>query len=82
LGPALLDVVTSPEWDVADDLRAGRLVPLLASWHLPAADVVALLGVRTGRTVQPERLLEMLASPSGADIRACSRRGEAESKGT
>jgi hypothetical protein len=52
LGPALLGVVTSPEWERRQRSQDWRLVPLLASWHLLAADVVALLGIRTARAVQ------------------------------
>jgi hypothetical protein len=37
------------------------MVPLLPDWNLPAADVVALLGARTGWAARTERFLEILA---------------------
>lgn len=48
------------EWDVADDLRDGRLVRLLGRWRLPAADVVALLDERHGRAARTAQFLEHL----------------------
>ncbi|MFE0755054.1 LysR family transcriptional regulator [Inquilinus sp. NPDC058860] len=59
-GLAGLGIILRSEWDVAADLRAGRLVPLLPDWHLPDADVVALLGPRTGRVARTERFLDVL----------------------
>jgi DNA-binding transcriptional LysR family regulator len=44
-----LGVIIRSEWDVAEDLRQGRLAPLLPDWQLPDTDVVALLGARSGR---------------------------------
>lgn len=35
-------IILRSEWDVADDLAAGRLVRLLPGWKAPDADVVAL----------------------------------------
>lgn len=60
-GLAGLGIILRSEWDVAQDLYDGRLVPLLPDWDLPAADVVALLGARTGRVARTERFLEILA---------------------
>lgn len=49
-----LGVIIRSEWDVADDIRAGRLVPLLEDFTLPDAPVLALFGSRrqsrAGRT--------------------------------
>lgn len=59
-GLAGLGIIQRSEWDVAADLRAGRLVPLLPGWQLPDADVVALLGSRTGRVARTERFLDVL----------------------
>ena len=39
-------IVARSEWDVADHVRARRLVPLLAGWALPPANVVALVKSR------------------------------------
>ena len=41
-------IMVRSEWDVAEDLRAGRLVRVLPEWHLPDADVVALVSQRAG----------------------------------
>lgn len=55
-----LCIVQRSEWDVADDLRAGRLVELLPGWLLADADVVALLGPRAGRAVRIDRFVAIL----------------------
>ncbi|SCY72447.1 DNA-binding transcriptional regulator, LysR family [Rhizobium sp. NFACC06-2] len=59
-GLAGLGIIIRSEWDVADDFRAGRLVPLLTDWQLPDADVVALLDSRDGRVARTARFLEIL----------------------
>ena len=41
-------VIMRSEWDVAESLEAGRLVRLLDDWHLPDADIVALIPQRHG----------------------------------
>jgi DNA-binding transcriptional LysR family regulator len=53
-------VITRSEWDVSDDLRAGRLVRVLHDWRLPPANIVALLGARHGRSARTVRFLEHL----------------------
>ena len=53
-------VIMRSEWDVADDLRAGRLVRVLDQWRLPPANVVVLLGARHGRSARTVRFLEYL----------------------
>src|SRR5712672_2365228 len=53
-------VIMRSEWDVADDLRAGRLVRVLNDWRLPPANIVALLGARHGRSARTARFLELL----------------------
>ena len=55
-----LGIMVRSEWDVADDLRAGRLVRLLPRHHLASADVVALLGKRGGRTARASAFLKLL----------------------
>jgi DNA-binding transcriptional LysR family regulator len=39
-------IVARSEWDVASHLRTRALVPLLAGWNLPEANVVALVKSR------------------------------------
>ncbi|WP_028576029.1 LysR family transcriptional regulator [Desulfomicrobium escambiense] len=53
-------IVLRSEWDMADDLRAGRLVRLLPQWRAPDAPVVALLGPRHMRAARTRRFLELL----------------------
>jgi DNA-binding transcriptional LysR family regulator len=48
------------EWNVAADLAAGRLKRALPSWDVPAADVVAMLGSRFGRSARTTAFLAML----------------------
>ncbi|WP_313369486.1 LysR family transcriptional regulator [Achromobacter animicus] len=39
-------IIARSEWDVTAHLRTGELVPLLAGWNLPDANVVALVKTR------------------------------------
>jgi DNA-binding transcriptional LysR family regulator len=48
------------EWNVAGDLAAGRLKRVLPGWEVPAADVVAMLGTRFGRSARTTVFLAML----------------------
>ena len=53
----------SSEWDVADDLRVGRLIRVLPDHALPDAPVIALLGSgRQARAARTRRFLNALAS--------------------
>jgi DNA-binding transcriptional LysR family regulator len=53
-------VAIRSEWNVAADLAAGRLKRVLASWEVPAADVVAMLGTRFGRSARATAFLALL----------------------
>lgn len=53
-------IMLRSEWDVADSLRAGRLVRLLPEWQLPAAPVVALMGRRSGTSARVRAFLTFL----------------------
>lgn len=53
-------VIVRSEWDVYQDLAAGRLVEVLPNWSLPAADVVALLHARQGRSGRTNAFLQSL----------------------
>jgi DNA-binding transcriptional LysR family regulator len=56
-----LGVIARSEWDVADDLRTGRLIRLLDRYTLPPAPVVVLLGSgRRARAARTERFLDAL----------------------
>jgi DNA-binding transcriptional LysR family regulator len=55
-----LGVIVRSEWDVTQDLAAGRLVRILPEWVCPAADVVALLSSRHGRSPRSTVFLAMM----------------------
>jgi len=55
-----LGIMVRSEWDVADDLRAGRLRRVLARYRMPSADVVALLGKRGQRIARVDAFLRLL----------------------
>lgn len=55
-------VILRSEWDVADDLRSGRLVRLLPSWKTPDADVIALTGHRTGLAARTRHFMDFFQS--------------------
>ncbi|MBK1838995.1 LysR family transcriptional regulator [Azospirillum sp. YIM B02556] len=61
-GLAGLGIIVRSEWDVADDLKLGRLIALLPGWQLPDADIVALTGSRSGRVARVATFLEELRS--------------------
>jgi DNA-binding transcriptional LysR family regulator len=48
------------EWNIAGDLTAHRLKRVLPAWEVPAADVVAMLGTRFGRSARTTAFLAML----------------------
>jgi DNA-binding transcriptional LysR family regulator len=48
------------EWDVAEDLAAGRLTEILSQWAAPAADVTAMVGARAGRSARITAFLAFL----------------------
>jgi DNA-binding transcriptional LysR family regulator len=45
-------IIARSEWDVADALKSGQLVPLLPEWKLAPADVVALVPQRKGMSAR------------------------------
>lgn len=55
-----LGLMVRSEWDIAEDLRTGRLVRVLPRLRLPPADVVALLNKRGGRTARASAFLGLL----------------------
>jgi DNA-binding transcriptional LysR family regulator len=82
-----LGIIARSEWDVAEHLQAGRLVPLLKAWKLPDADIVALISSRHDRSLRVARFLDHLhtvvsqlpwllpAAAEPAEPSALSRRG-------
>lgn len=55
-------VILRSEWDVADDLRSGRLVRLLPSWKTPDADVIALTQHRAGLAARTRHFMDFMQS--------------------
>jgi DNA-binding transcriptional LysR family regulator len=55
-------VILRSEWDVADDLRAGRLVRLLPGWKAPDANVIALTHNRAGLPQRTRHFMQFLQS--------------------
>lgn len=53
-------ITVRSEWHVAEDLAAGRLRQVLPGWDLPAADVVAMLGARRGRSARTQSFVRLL----------------------
>ncbi|OLP53039.1 LysR family transcriptional regulator [Rhizobium rhizosphaerae] len=53
-------IMIRSEWNVVEDLAAGRLRQVLPGWRLPSADIVALLGARHGRSARTTAFLSLL----------------------
>jgi DNA-binding transcriptional LysR family regulator len=53
-------IMLRSEWDVADHIRAGRLVRVLPEWQLPEADVVALVDHRVHMSARVRLFLQFL----------------------
>lgn len=53
-------VIMRSEWDVAESLAAGRLVRVLEDWHLPDADIVALVDRRHGMSARVKLFVSFL----------------------
>jgi DNA-binding transcriptional LysR family regulator len=55
-------IMLRSEWDVARELRDGQLVPLLPSWKLADANIVALVPQRRGLSARTRFFIEFLAA--------------------
>lgn len=55
-------IIMRSEWDVAESLKSGRLVQLLEDWHLPDADITALIPQRHGVSARVKLFLALLQS--------------------
>lgn len=53
-------IISRSEWDVAAHVRTGALVPLLAHWNLPDANVVALVKSRQELSARTAKFLACL----------------------
>ncbi len=55
-----LGVILRSEWSVAEDIREGRLLPMLPAFATAAADIVALVGPRSGRSARVTHFVDYL----------------------
>lgn len=59
-------IMQRSSWDIAQELRQGKLVQVLPGYEAPDADIVALLGARHGRrSARTERFLDLLKREIG-----------------
>ncbi len=65
-------IVIRSEWDVADDIREGRLVPLLPDFSLPRADIVLLTSSSAEAAGRTRGFIEFLSRKLGAKSWAAS----------
>jgi DNA-binding transcriptional LysR family regulator len=54
-------IVIRSEWDVADDIKAERLMPLLSNYTLPRADIVLLIGTAAEAGGRTRSFIEFLS---------------------
>ena len=57
-------VIFRSEWDVAEDIRLGKLVRLLPAWKAPDADVIALTHHRAGLPARTRHFMQYLTDSS------------------
>jgi DNA-binding transcriptional LysR family regulator len=58
-------IMIRSEWDVAENVRNGKLVELLPQWSMPAADVIALVPQRRGMSARVRKFIEYAAQQFG-----------------
>lgn len=78
-----LGIIMRSEWDVADALEEGKLVPLLPDWHPPDTNVVALTHQGAGlpeRTRAFMRMMQEQFRPRRPGANGCRRRSVAAIK--
>ncbi|PUA18705.1 LysR family transcriptional regulator [Glaciimonas sp. PCH181] len=51
-------IMIRSEWDVAENVRGGRLTELLPEWDIPSADVIALVPQRRGMSARVKKFIE------------------------
>jgi DNA-binding transcriptional LysR family regulator len=52
-------IMIRSEWDVAQNLRLGKLVEIMPAWQLPAADVIALVPQRRGMSARVKKFIDL-----------------------
>ncbi len=65
-------IMARSEWDVADELAAGRLVALLPAYRLPDADVMALVPQSRQSSMRTQRFVGDAAQRPGAKAAVAS----------
>lgn len=58
-------IIIRSEWDVADNIRSGKLVELLPEWNMPPADVIALVPQRRGMSARVKKFIEHVTQQFG-----------------
>ena len=53
-------IIVRSEWHIAEEIRAGALVPLLPAYTLPSANVVALFGPSRARSARTNKFVDCL----------------------
>lgn len=62
-------VLMRSQWDAADALRAGQLVPVLPDWHLPGADIFLVFQTRHNLASKTRVLVDFLLQRFGPQRR-------------
>ncbi|HWW05374.1 LysR family transcriptional regulator [Collimonas sp.] len=58
-------IMIRSEWDVAENLRRGKLVTLLPQWNIAPADVIALVPQRKGMSARVKQFIEYVSRQFG-----------------
>ncbi|EPX99150.1 LysR family transcriptional regulator [Ralstonia insidiosa] len=60
-------ILMRSEWDIHEHVRAGRLVPVLADWALPAADIFAVYPERANLSAKVSAFIDFLTDWFGQE---------------
>lgn len=60
-------VLMRSEWDIHEHMRAGRLVPVLADWTLPVADIFAVYPERANLSAKVSAFIDFLTEWFGKE---------------
>ncbi|WP_211461783.1 LysR family transcriptional regulator [Collimonas silvisoli] len=58
-------IMIRSEWDVAENIRRGKLVTLLPQWNVAPADVIALVPQRRGMSARVKKFIEYVTQQFG-----------------
>jgi len=60
-------ILMRSEWDIHEHVRAGRLVPVLADWALPVADIFAVYPERANLSAKVSAFIDFLTESFGKE---------------